>query len=104
MSRGLGLFWKDNVNIQVLFSSLNVIHTSITINEIAESFDCSFVYGNPIYQQRKMLWPFLIRLQNDLSKAWYCIGDFNEILSQFEKDGLRRQQRGRIENFRSFIN
>lgn len=100
----MGLFWKDNVDVNIIFSSLNVIHTSVTLNENRECFDCSFVYDNPIYHQRRSFLFFLLGLQTDLTRPWCCIGDFNDILRQYEKDGVRRQQRGRIDNFHSFIN
>lgn len=104
LSGGLGLFWNDNVNVQVMYSSLNVIQTCVTINERDECFDCSFVYGDPVYHHRRMFWTFLLGIQNDLNRPWCCIGDFNDILRQHEKEGLRRQRRGRMENFCNFVN
>lgn len=104
LSGGLGLFWNDSVNIQVLYSSPNVIHTTVTFNDIGVWYDCSFVYGNPNYQLRRTFWQRLLGLQNDISRPWCCIGDCNEILNQHEKDGLRSQLRGRMDNFRQFVN
>lgn len=103
LSGGLGLFWRDNIDIQVLFSSQNVIHSAVVLKESGDAFECSFIYGNPIYQQRRYLWSRIADLQPHLNKPWCCIGDFNEILAQHEKDGRRIQQTGRMENFRHFI-
>lgn len=67
-------------------------------------FDCSFVYGNPIFQQRKGLWSMLLELQMHNGRQWCCIGDFNEILTHYEKDGIRPFDPRRAELFRDFLN
>lgn len=62
-SRGLCLFWSDEVSIQIFSSSQNIIHTSILIKKTGTYFDCSFVYGNPTFQQRRGLWSRLLGCQ-----------------------------------------
>lgn len=54
-----------------------------------DEFDCSFVYGQPVFHQRRGLWSNLLAFQIDKNRPWVCMGDFNEILAHFEKDGIR---------------
>lgn len=62
------------------------------------------MYGNPIFQQRRGLWSSLLDFQLDKSRQWCCLGDFNEILAHFEKDGLRPFNPKRADLFRDFLN
>lgn len=102
-SGGLCLLWSDEVNIQIFNSSQNIIHTSVIIMKTKVSFDCSFIYGNPTFQQRRGLWSRLLDCQGDHNEAWCCLGDFNEVLSQHEKDGLRPYHARRADLFRDFL-
>lgn len=104
LSGGLCLLWNDQVQIQVFHSSPNYIHTAVLFGNSREDFECTFVYGNPVFQQRRGLWSCLLGLQLDKNRPWLCLGDFNEILLQFEKDGLRPYHPRRVELFRDFLN
>lgn len=103
-SGGLCLFWNDEVQLQIFHSSQNFIHTSILLNASGSLFDCSFIYGNPTFRQRRGLWTRILRFQQDRSSPWCCLGDFNELLSHFEKEGVRPHFPGRAEIFRDFLN
>lgn len=43
-------------------------------------------------------------LQQNATRPWSCIGDFNELLAEFEKDALRPVHQNRAELFREFMN
>lgn len=100
---GLGLFWTNKVVLQILSSSTNFIHATVQNLEDQTDYDFTFVYGNPTFQQRRFLWNRLRALQSDKRRQWGCVGDFNELLSQQEKDGLRPQHQNRIDLFREFL-
>lgn len=53
---------------------------------------------------RRGLWPRLLELQPRNNGPWCYIGDFNEMISSNEKDGLRPIEPGRTERFRDFLN
>lgn len=89
LSSGLCLLWTNQVQIQIFQNSPNFIHIAILDVSAKDEFDCSFVYGNPIFQQRRGLWSNLLNFQVDKSRLWCCLRDFNEILAHFEKDGIR---------------
>lgn len=55
LSGGLGLIWNDEVHVQIFKASQNFIHASVMIKESGYIFDCTYVYGNPNYQQRRGL-------------------------------------------------
>lgn len=65
---GLGLFWGDNVDIQICNASQNFIDCVILDKNRNVDFDCSFVYGHPIGQQRRSLWGSLARFQLDFNR------------------------------------
>ena len=44
-------------------------------------------YGHPETHLRKESWKFLDTLNNQYDLPWFCLGDFNEILSREEKQG-----------------
>lgn len=79
----------QEVHIQILDYSMNFIHTVIFAKGDPSDFECSFIYGNPHFQQRRNLWSRILRLNLDRNRPWVCLGDFNEILAAHEKDGLR---------------
>lgn len=103
LAGGLAIFWSSGIQLQVIKSSHNFIHTAIFCVEDRLDFDATFVYGNPIFQQRRHLWERLQALQMDKRRQWICIGDFNDMLAQHEKDGLRLQPQNRIDLFRNFL-
>lgn len=104
LSGGLGLLWNDEVHIQVFEASQNYIHASVLVKDIGKEFDCTYVYGNPNFQQRRGLWSKLLALQGERDIPWCCMGDFNELLSQYEKEGIRPYHSGRGDLFRDFLN
>lgn len=103
-SGGLGLLWNDDIQVQIFSSSQNIIHTAILIVSTGVLFDCSFVYGNPIFSQRRGLWSRLLACHVDKTMPWFCVGDFNELLSQSEKEGIRPYHQGRANLFKDFLN
>lgn len=99
---GLALFWSDMVQIQVCSASPNFLHCVVVDKEKQRDFDCSFVYGHPVRQQRRQLWGALANFQNNHDRAWCSMGDYNEILAQYEK-GARPQNQQGMEAFKNFL-
>ncbi|KAJ1377318.1 Endonuclease/exonuclease/phosphatase superfamily [Sesbania bispinosa] len=104
LSGGLCLLWNNSITLEILSHSQNYIHTAITDKRGAKNWDCTFIYANPRPQQRRNLWSNLSALQIHKNHSWCCMSDFNEILSQTEKDGLRPQQQRGMDLFRDFLN
>ena len=98
---GLALFWKQELNLQVLNSSPNVIDTVIEFE--GNRFYASFIYGNTDRTQRRNLWDHLLDLSNARDEAWFITGDFNDILCSDEKDGGTDRPEGSFSDFRPFF-
>lgn len=67
-------------------------------------FVCTFVYGNPTPQLRRGLWSQILAFKPSGNIGWCCIGDFNEMVSLMDKDGMRPQNQSNIALFRDFLN
>lgn len=100
---GLSLWWNDDLDIQILSSSKNVIDTAI----ISRNGECpkriTWVYGTPYRVEKYAFWRNLEQLSGDNSLPWLCAGDFNEILWGFEKSGGRETSLYRPQYLMNFM-
>ena len=92
---GLALFALPEFNVQVLSSNNRVIDVSATID--GNKVFISFISGDPVINQRHLVWEQLTKISTSCSNAWFMVGDFNEINGNHEKSG------GRIRSENSFI-
>ncbi|KAK4259634.1 hypothetical protein QN277_005946 [Acacia crassicarpa] len=100
---GLALWWSDSIVVNILFSSSNIIHTSVLSDELFTPSYITFIYGPTDDDQRMLCWQEIRRLSNNIRSSWLCIGDFNDILSQAEKCGGIPRAWRRIINFKCFL-
>ncbi|KAJ1394179.1 Ribonuclease H-like superfamily [Sesbania bispinosa] len=64
----------------------------------------SFVYGNPIPNERRSLWYEIDRCHFHNGLEWSVLGDFNEVLHPYGKEGLCPCNMGMVQLFRDFVN
>lgn len=102
-SGGLTLFWKDYVNLSILQSCKNFIHSKVAMNDMNVCWYLTVVYGDTDPSGRSYVWDSISNLHVPNNVAWGCIEDFNEILYQYEKEGMRPHSSVLIENFRTFL-
>lgn len=69
LSGGLALFWNEEVHVQIFSYCQNFIHSSVMVKDSGQVFDCTYVYGNPQFQQRRGLWSRLLALQSSNDQA-----------------------------------
>lgn len=101
---GLCLMWNNKVKVQICAHSLNFIHTFVSIPSEVLDFQCTFVYAPPVFNERKDFW-YVLRAQCvNRDSPWVCMGDFNEMLSLSEKEGLRPSHSNRLDLFRELLN
>ena len=81
---GLGLLWKDNITIEILESSLNIIDAKVSFKG-SYSF-ISFVYGAPAVENKAAFWSNVTRIGEGRDSPWLLTGDFNEILGNHEQN------------------
>ncbi|KAF7844864.1 reverse transcriptase [Senna tora] len=100
---GMWLLWnEDQVKVTVLDHTFQEIHTRVEVNNSSPIF-VSCVYASPLRERRKILWGNLIKLAPEINMPWIIGGDFNEVLSQDEKWGLRPASNARIREFKHCI-
>ncbi|RYR34020.1 hypothetical protein Ahy_A10g048732 [Arachis hypogaea] len=80
----------------------NYIKANININNDLE-WQGIFVYGNPIFQKRRILWQELTVSNISKEEPQTYMDDFNDILSQDEKVGFHPQPKNCLETFRKFV-
>ena len=100
-SGALALFWKQDVNLQILSSSKNVIDTIISFKW--STFFATFVYGNLEAPLRYIVWDFLISLSVSRNSSWIFAGDFNEIIDNSEKSGGPKRAEGSFGAFSNML-
>ncbi|XP_016540951.2 uncharacterized protein LOC107841591 [Capsicum annuum] len=108
-SRGLVIMWNDhNISINDINISPQGIHTTVHVSNPPSYWYFSAIYVSNHFQDKKVLWNQLTDLSdtinNDLQIAWLVGGDFNEILSSFEKFGRNNFNSTRASHFWDCIN
>ena len=97
-SGGLGLFWKNDVSLDVKKYSKYHIDTIVTENG-KEPWRMSFIYGEPNRSLRYRTWDIMKQMRSDTDLPWICIGDFNEILRREEQLGPNSKEEYLMEGF-----
>lgn len=89
--------------LEVLYASKNIIHVVIIVDFCEKPCFCSFVYGPPRTQDRGGFWSKLGSLTPGDDDLWLCLGDFNEILCQSEKQGGAIRSSSSFTGFQSWV-
>lgn len=95
------LSWKDDVKVDILYSSCNIIDT--LVHSKKSSFYVSFIYGTPKREDWPAFWSKLVELGKARNEAWLLTGDFNDLLDNEEKLGGPLRWEGSFLAFRSFL-
>ena len=95
---GLALFWKCDFNVDV--QSFSVNHIDAIINHgVDDAWPFTGFYGEPETANRENSWSLLRVLRHHFSLPWVCLGDFNEILFEEEKQGWLDQPERQMQGF-----
>ena len=81
LSGGLALWWNDDLIVNILSSTTNVIHTSVSGSNFEVPNYLTFVYGPTDEGDRLICWDYITNIANHINQSWMCIGDFNDIAS-----------------------
>lgn len=100
-SGGLALFWKQNIEIEIVSSCQHFINTKVTAK--GKSFFSTFLYGEPDRSKRIQVWNQIQEFAGDRSTPWFLTGDFNDIINSSEKVGGPPRPEGSFTDLRSFM-
>ncbi|KAK6123029.1 hypothetical protein DH2020_043225 [Rehmannia glutinosa] len=100
-SGGLALLWKKDIRVDIQTYSRNHIDPIIFMDSDSPPWRFTGCYGEPIQTQRHKTWSLLTWLSTKSTIPWLCLGDFNEILHESEKQGDKAVPNWRIRNFRN---
>lgn len=84
---GLIFCWRLNFCFKVLGQSQHFFHLEMVLGEDDPSFLCFLVYGPAVWKEKLGFWNDLIQLNRDEQQPWFCMGDFNDIISPADKQG-----------------
>lgn len=95
---GLTLLYNDG-QIEVLEATCNIMDPKIAVEETRESCRLTLVYADCDFHRRQAIWDRIRCIRRGISKPWLCMGDFNDIVRQGEKDGGGLKEMRCIRNF-----
>lgn len=89
---GVAFCWRPNFRFTVLWDSKNIVHLDVEPGGDVPRFFCSLVYGPSVWRDKEEFWCKLQSLAPTVNSPWLCMGDFNYVVRQQEKQGGRRLQ------------
>ncbi|KAK6163315.1 hypothetical protein DH2020_000179 [Rehmannia glutinosa] len=100
---GLALLWKKDIRVDIQTYSRNHIDAIIFKDSESQPWRLTGCYGEPIPTRRHHTWSLLHWLSTKSTIPWLCVGDFNEVLHESEKQGGDTIPNWRLRNFRQAI-
>lgn len=100
---GLAIWWRSEVDLQILKVSKNVIHAVMNAGFLEKPCFVTFVYGPPSNQGREEFWDMMMSLNLGNGESWVCFGDFNDFLYHSEKQGGNVRSENSFVRFRGWM-
>ncbi|KAM2262658.1 hypothetical protein ACFXTI_044089 [Malus domestica] len=86
-TRRLTLWWDDSLEVKVVSSNRNLIHTEMRLVRDEAWFHASWIYGTPYKAENQEFWQWLTDEFLMTDASWIYVGVLNAILSEVEKVG-----------------
>jgi hypothetical protein len=99
---GLALYWREDLQVSLISFGNHHIDVRIT-DSVDLSWRCTFVYGEPLVQDRPEMWKLLRRIKHDVREPWLMIGDFNEAMWQHEHLSVSKRNEKQMQDFRDAL-
>ncbi|GLT27325.1 hypothetical protein SLA2020_023310 [Shorea laevis] len=100
---GLALLWTEDFTLQL--SSVSQSHIDVEIVDPGGSrWRLTGFYGRPEVAHKEESWTLLKSLKAASTLPWLCLGDFNEILRQSEKEGGNPRPYKQMDAFTEALN
>jgi hypothetical protein len=101
-SGGIGLFWTNEIKIDILPNSQYHLDVKITEAE-GDPWRLTCVYGEAQVPLRFKTWDVMKHIKSANALPWVCIGDFNEVLHQHENVGPAERNFAQMQGFRNAV-
>ncbi|CAN0841413.1 Transposon TX1 uncharacterized 149 kDa protein [Linum grandiflorum] len=102
-SGGVCVLWREREEVTVKGFGRNLIIMEVKENGI-NPFILTAYYGYSQRHRRKAAWDLLRAIARPGDEAWCCMGDFNDLLHQDEKRGMRDHPQELMDGFRQAVN
>ncbi|CAN6204103.1 unnamed protein product [Urochloa humidicola] len=103
LSGGLALFWDDSIEVSLLSQGERHIDVLITEEPSVAPWRATFVYGEPRVENRRDMWDLMRFLCGEWLGPWLVMGDFNEIMWQYEHFSETPRQERQMLDFREVL-
>src|SRR5262249_15516479 len=100
---GLALWWNDEVIVDVLYCSKNLIHVKLVFSSFEVLKFVTFMYGPLKEKEREKVWDKMRNLVRVVNGTWVCMGDFNDMALVMEKEGGKPRSVRKIMGFQSLF-
>ncbi|KAK4400699.1 putative ribonuclease H protein, partial [Sesamum angolense] len=100
---GLALLWDKEVFVDLVSFSRYHMDARVQLREGEDYWRFTGFYGEPDSSKRTVSWDLLIRLSRLSNLPWICIGDYNAILSDTEKEGSVPTPQWQLRSFREAL-
>jgi hypothetical protein len=101
-SGGLGIFWSNDISIDILgYSQYHIDISIVGIGDIP--WRLMSVYGEAQISERHRTWDMLKDVCSSSSLPWLCLGNFNEVLHPDEHDGIGQRTLSEMQGFRDAV-
>jgi endonuclease/exonuclease/phosphatase family metal-dependent hydrolase len=103
-SGGIAIAWKKSVvEITCIHMDFQFIHTRLVING-RKQFLFTAIYASPVEENRHDMWDRIMNIAASVHEPWMLAGDFNDIMSQDEKQGGALVNLRRCRVFQEHVN
>ncbi|PRQ30675.1 putative endonuclease/exonuclease/phosphatase [Rosa chinensis] len=100
---GLSLWWRPGFLVEVTDFSKYFIDTRIRAQGSNEVIRVTWMYGPPYGDEKAAFWDYWSNLQIINAIPWLVIGDLNELVEQYEREGGSHWNSSRRSYLRTFI-
>lgn len=98
-SGGLALLWLNANSLEIFNFSNSHINVAMKDVDGNEKWRFTGFYGQPDSAKKRESWALLKHLSLFQPLPWLCVGDFNEILEQREKNGVTIRSEPQMNRF-----
>jgi hypothetical protein len=98
-SGGIGIFWNNEINLNIL--GYSQYHIDASVQVLGTFFwRITCVYGEAKTHERYKTCNKMKDISSGNSLPWLCIRDFNEVLRAYEHVGIGQRSQAQIQGFR----